>query len=84
VLSPAQEVRVLAVLEDCPSGTLRTYCLEHLGAAVKIPPAQAADLLAFVQASRARGDCEARYGGFCDAGGHNTDAFVVWRPDSPA
>ncbi len=49
MLSPAQEARVLDVLGDCPSGTLRTYCLDCLAAAVKIPPAHAADLVAFVQ-----------------------------------
>jgi glycine cleavage system aminomethyltransferase T len=32
---------------------------------------------------RAKGDCEARYGGFCDANGHDTDDLLVWRPDSP-
>jgi hypothetical protein len=32
---------------------------------------------------RAKGDYEARYGGFCDAGGHDTDDLLVWRPDSP-
>ena len=83
MLSPAQEARVLEVLGDCPSGTLKTYCLDCLAAAVKIPPAHAADLVAFVQASRAKGDCEVRYGGFCDADGHDTDALLVWRPDSP-
>jgi hypothetical protein len=83
MLSRAQEARVLEVLAACPSGTLTTYCLDHLAAAVKIPVAHAADLVAFVQASRAKGDCEARYGGFCDADGHDTDDLLVWRPDSP-
>ena len=83
MLSRAQEARVLEVLGDCPSGTLRTYCLDCLAAAVKIPPAHAANLVAFVQALRAKGDCEARYGGFCDANGHDTDDLLVWRPDSP-
>ncbi len=83
MLSRAQEARVLEVLGACPSGTLRTYCLDCLAAAVNIPPARAADLVAFVQASRATGDCEARFGGFCDAGGHDTDDLLVWRPDSP-
>ena len=83
MLSSAQEARVLEVLGDCPSGTLRTYCLDCLAAAVSIPPAHAANLIAFVQASAAKGDCEARYGGFCDAGGHDTDDLLVWRPDSP-
>jgi len=82
VLSRAQEARVLDVLADCPSGMLRTYCLEHLAAAVKIPPSHAPDLVAFVQVLRARGVCEGRYGGFCDANGHNTDDLLVWRPAS--
>lgn len=68
MLSRAQEARVLEVLGDCSSGTLRTYCLDHLAAAVKIPPTPAADLIAFLQAMRAKGDCEAQYGGFCDGG----------------
>ena len=83
MLSRAQEARVLEVLGDCPSGTLRTYCLDHLAAAVKIPAAHAAYLVAFIQALRAKGDCGAQYGGFCDADGHDTDDLVVWRPDSP-
>ena len=84
MLSRAQEARVLEVLGDCPSGTQRTYCLEHLAAAVKIPPAHTADLVGFVQALRASGACEGRYGGFCDADGHDTDDLLVWRPDSLA
>ena len=82
MLSSAQEARVLDLLADCPSGTVRTYCLELLAAAVKIPPALTADLITFVQALRARGACEGRYGGFCDADGHDTDDLLVWRPDS--
>ena len=41
MLSRAQEAWVLEVLGDCASGTLRTYCLEHLAAAVRmhLPPA---------------------------------------------
>jgi len=63
MLTRAQETRVLEVLGDCSSGILRTYCLEHLAVAVKIPPVHDADLVTFIQALRARGDCEARYGG---------------------
>jgi hypothetical protein len=55
MLSRAQEARVLEVLGDCSSGILRTYCLDHLAAAVKIPPTPAADLIAFLQAMRAKG-----------------------------
>ena len=84
MLSRAQETRVLEVLGDCSSGTLRTYCLDHLTAAVKIPPTPAADLIAFLQAMRAKGDCEAQYGGFCDADGHDTEDLLVWIRDSPA
>ena len=82
MLLRAQGVRVLEVLRDSPSGTIRTYCLEHLAAAVKIAPAHAADLVAFLQAMRATGDCEAQYGGFCDADGHDTEDLVVWRRQS--
>jgi hypothetical protein len=83
MLSRAQEARVLKVLGDCPSGTVRTYCLEHLLAAIKIPSAHAFDLVTFIQALRAKGECEVRYGGFCDAEGHDTDDLLVWRPDPP-
>jgi hypothetical protein len=83
MLSCAQEARVLEVLGDCPSGILRTYCLDCLTTAVNILPAHAADLVVFVQASRAKGGYEVRYGGFCDAGGHDTGDLLVWRPDSP-
>ena len=84
MLSRALEIRVLKVLGDCPSGTVKTYCLEHLLAAIKIPSVHAFDLIAFIQALRSRGECEARYGGFCDAEGHDTDDLLVWRPDSRA
>ena len=78
MLSRAQEARVLEVLMDCPSDAIRTYCLEHLAAAVKILPTHAADLITFLQAMRAKGDCEAQYGGFCDADGHDTEDLLVW------
>jgi hypothetical protein len=80
MLSRAQQARVLDVLRDCPSDATRTYCLEHLAVAVKIPSRHAADLITFLQALRAKGDCEARCGGFCDADGHDTEDLVVWRP----
>jgi hypothetical protein len=84
MLSRAQEARVLEVLRDSPSDTIRTYCLEHLAAAVKILPTHAADLIAFLQAVRAKGECEAQYGGFCDADGHDTEDLLVWIRDSSA
>ena len=83
MLSRAQEARVLKVLGDCPSDMVRTCYLEHLLAAIRIPSAHAFDLVAFIQAVRAKGACEARYRGFCDAEGHDTDDLLVWRPDPP-
>jgi hypothetical protein len=82
MLSHAQEGRVLELLRNCPSGTVITYCREHLEAAGKIPSAQAADLIAFIQALQAKGDCQAQYGGFCDADGHDTEDLLVWRRES--
>jgi hypothetical protein len=82
MLSRVQEARVLDVLRDCTSDAIRTYCLEHLAAAVKIPPTHAADLITFLQALRATGDCQAQYGGFCDADGHDTEDILVWRRES--
>jgi hypothetical protein len=78
MLSRAHEARVLDVLRDCPSDAISTYCLEHLAAAVRIPATHAADLITFLQALRAKGDCEAQYGGFCDADGHDTEDLLVW------
>jgi len=52
MLSRAQQARVLDVLRDCPSDAISTYCLEHLAAAVKIPPIHAADLITFLQVLR--------------------------------
>lgn len=79
-----KRARVLEVLRNSPSDTIRTYCLEHLAAAVKIAPTHAAEFLACLQAMRAKGDCEAQYGGFCDADGHDTEDLLVWIRDSPA
>ncbi len=84
MLSRAQQDRVREVLRDSPSDIIRTYCLEHLSAAGKIPSAHATDLIAFLQAMQAKGDCEAQYGGFCDAHGHDTEDLLVWIRDSPA
>ena len=82
MLSRVQQARVLEVLRDCPSDAIRTYCLEHLAAAGKIPSAHAADLIAFIQALQAKGDCQAQHGGFCDADGHDTEDLLVWRRES--
>jgi hypothetical protein len=49
MLSRAQEARVRDVLVNHPPGTIQTYCLEHLAAAVKIPPGHLADPAAFVR-----------------------------------
>jgi hypothetical protein len=38
----------------------------------------------FLQALHAKGDCEAQYGGFCDADGNDTEDLLVWIRDSPA
>jgi hypothetical protein len=82
MLSRAQEARVLEVLRDCPPDAIRTYCLDHLSAAGRIPLAHTADLIAFIQALHAKGDCQAQYGGFCDADGHDTEDLLVWRRES--
>jgi hypothetical protein len=44
--------------------------------------AHTADLIAFIQALHAKGDCQAQYGGFCDADGHDTEDLLVWRRES--
>jgi hypothetical protein len=62
MLSRAQEARVRDVLASHPPGTIQTYCLEHLAAAVKIPPAHLADLAAFVRNLREHGACQTQYG----------------------
>jgi hypothetical protein len=82
MLSRAQEARVLEVLRDCPSDAIRTYCLEQLSAVDKIPSAHAANLIAFLQALQAKGDCQVQYGGFCDADGHDTEDLLGWRRES--
>jgi hypothetical protein len=80
MLSRAQEARVREVLGSHPFGTIRTYCLEHLATAARIPAAHAADLAAFVQKLRERGGCQTRIGGVCDAEGHETKDLLVWGP----
>ena len=70
MLSRAQETRVRATLWSKPDGTVQTYCLEHLVTAAKIPPGHLSDLAIFVRALYERGDCQRRFGGFCDADRH--------------
>jgi hypothetical protein len=84
MLSRTQEIRVRAVLLDHPLGTIRTFCLEHLAVAAKVPTEHAADLAAFVRVLRSRGDCQTHVGGFCDAEAHHTDTLLVWKPLDPA
>lgn len=79
MLSRAQELRVREVLGNHPPGTIRTFCLEHLAAAAKVPTEHAADLAAFVRLLRSRGDCLTHDGGFCDAEAHHTDTLLVWK-----
>jgi hypothetical protein len=55
MLSRAYEARVLDILRDCPSDAIRTYCLEHLAAAITIPPTHAADLIAFLPSPARQG-----------------------------
>ena len=84
MLSRAQEARVRDVLRDQPPGTIRTYCLEHLAAAMKIPPGHPADLAAFVRSLREHGTCQTQYGGICDADAHETDRVLIWGPPTPS
>jgi len=84
MLSRAQEVRVREVLGNHPPGTIRTFCLEHLAAAAKVPAEHATDLAAFVRLLRSRGDCQTHDGGFCDAEAHDTDTLLVWKPPNQA
>ena len=80
MLSRAQEARVRAVLWSSPAGIAQTYCLEHLGSAAKIPPGHISDLAVFVRTLHERGDCQRRFGGFCDADKHETRQTLVWGP----
>ncbi|HSL51480.1 MAG TPA: hypothetical protein VK878_20600 [Candidatus Deferrimicrobiaceae bacterium] len=80
MLSGAQEARVRAILWSGPAGTAQTYCLEHLATAAKIPTGHMSDLAAFVRTLHERGDCQRRFGGFCDADRHETKQILVWRP----
>jgi hypothetical protein len=83
MLSSAQEARVRDVLVDHPPGTIQTYRLEHLPAAVKIPPGHLADLAAFVRSLREYGACQTCYGGTCDAAAHETDRVLILGPPIP-
>jgi hypothetical protein len=80
MLSRAQEARVQAILWSGPSGTIQTYCLEHLATAAKIPAGHMSDLTVFVRTLHERGDCQRRFGGFCDADRHETKQTLVWGP----
>ena len=77
VLSRAQETRVRSILWGSSS---RTHCLEHLATAAKIPSGHLSDLAAFVRTLHERGDCQRRFGGFCDADRHETKQTLVWGP----
>jgi hypothetical protein len=80
MLSRAQEARVREVLGNRLPGASRTYCLEHLANAAGVSPSHIADLAAFVRALRESGDCQTRYGGRCDAEGHDTRQLLAWGP----
>jgi len=80
MLFRAQEARVRAILGSSPAGTVQTYCLEHLATAAKIPPRHMSDLAVFVRTLHERGDCQRRFGGFCDADRHETRQTLVWGP----
>jgi hypothetical protein len=80
MLSRAQEIRVREILWSGPAGTVQTYCLEHLAIAAKIPPGHMSDPAVFVRTLHERGDCQRRFGGFCDADRHETKQTLVWGP----
>ena len=80
MLSRAQEARVQAILWSNSAGTIHTYCLEHLATAAKIPPGHLPDHAVFVRTLHERGDCQRRFGGFCDADRHETKQTLVWGP----
>ena len=83
MLSRAQETRVREVLADHPPGIIQAYCLEHLAAAVKIPPGHLADLAAFVRSLREHGACQTCDSGLCDADAHETDQVLIWGSPTP-
>jgi len=77
MLSRAQEARVRGILWSGASGS---YCLEHLATAAKIPSGHMSDLAVFVRSLHERGDCQRRFGGFCDADRHETKQILVSGP----
>jgi hypothetical protein len=83
MLSRAQEARVRDVLANHPPGTIQAYCLEHLAAAVKIPPGHLADRRCSFGACGSTGACQTCYGGICDADAHETDRVLIWGPPTP-
>src|SRR5437879_12017837 len=80
MLSRAQEARIRALIWGSSPGTLLTYCLEHLANSAKIPASHMSDLAVFVRSLHERGDCQRRFGGFCEAGRHETRQTLVWAP----
>jgi hypothetical protein len=78
MLSRAQEARVQAILWSSSARTIHTYCLEHLATAA--PPGHLPDLAVFVRTLHERGDCQRRFGGFCNAHRHETKQTLVWGP----
>lgn len=80
MLSRVQEARVREVLSNSLPGSSRTYCLEHLAVSAKVPPSHIADLAVFVRSLRESGDCQTRYGGRCEAEGHDTRRLLAWGP----
>jgi len=80
MLSRVQEARVRAIVWSSPTGTIHTYCLEHLASAATIAFGHLPDLAAFVRSLHERGDCQRRFGGFCNAGTHETRQILVWGP----
>jgi hypothetical protein len=80
MLSRAQEARIRAILWRSPTANTQTYCLEHLASAATIPSGHLPDLAAFVRGPHERGDCQRRFGGFCNVGEHETRRILVWGP----
>ena len=80
MLSRAQEARVRGILWSGPARAVQAYCLEHLATTAKIPPGHMADLAVFVRILHERGDCQRRFGGFCDAERHETKQTLVSGP----
>jgi hypothetical protein len=77
MLSRAQEARVRGILGNHLSGTIQTFCLEHLATAAYVSVAHLADLAAFVRNLRTSGACQTQYGGTCGSGGHATARLLI-------